>query len=148
MRRLDFLREKNDADSYGEVGGREEYLATMPSGQAVVIDADREHNSAPGPMDMLLAALGSCSSVDVVSILAKKRQKLLSLEVVISGERAKEPPSVWTKIEMVYKLKGEVDEKAARDAIELSQTKYCSVAAMLRKTAEINYRFEILPAKG
>ena len=129
------------------VGG-EEYLATMPSGQAVVIDADREHNSAPGPMDMLLAALGSCSSVDVVSILAKKRQKLLSLEVVISGERAKEPPSVWTKIEMVYKLKGEVDEKAARDAIELSQTKYCSVAAMLRKTAEINYRFEILPAKG
>ena len=129
------------------VGG-EEYLATMPSGQAVVIDADREHNSAPGPMDMLLGALGACSSVDVVSILAKKRQKLLSLEVVISGERAKEPPSVWTKIEMVYKLTGEVDEKAARDAIELSQTKYCSVAAMLRKTAEISYRFEIAPAKG
>ncbi|MGA7917981.1 MAG: OsmC family protein [Candidatus Acidiferrales bacterium] len=129
------------------VGG-EEYLATMPSGQAVVIDADREHNSAPGPMDMLLGALGACSSVDVVAILAKKRQKLVSLEVVISGERAKEPPSVWTKIEMVYKLTGEVDEKAARDAIELSQTKYCSVAAMLRKTAEISYRFEIAPAKG
>ena len=86
--------------------GGEEYLATMPSGQAVVIDADREHNSAPGPMDMLLGALGACSSVDVVSILAKKRQKLLSLEVVISGERAKEPPSVWTKIEMVYKVDG------------------------------------------
>jgi putative redox protein len=129
------------------VGG-EEYLATMPSGQAVVIDADREHNSAPGPMDMLLGALGACSSVDVVSILAKKRNKLVSLEVVISGERAKEPPSVWTKIDMVYKLTGELDEKAVRDAIELSQTKYCSVAAMLRKTAEINYRFEILPAKS
>jgi putative redox protein len=125
------------------VGG-EEYLATMPSGQAVVIDADREHNSAPGPMDMLLGALGACSSVDVVSILAKKRNKLVSLEVVISGERAKEPPSVWTKIEMVYKLRGELDEKAVRDAIELSQTKYCSVAAMLRKTAEISYRFEIV----
>jgi putative redox protein len=129
------------------VGG-EQYLATMPSGQAVVIDADREHNSAPGPMDMLLAALGACSSVDVVSILAKKRNKLVSLEIVISGERAKDPPSVWTKIDMVYKLTGELDEKAVRDAIELSQTKYCSVAAMLRKTAEINYRFEILPAKS
>ncbi|MGA7852492.1 MAG: OsmC family protein [Candidatus Acidiferrales bacterium] len=129
------------------VGG-EQYLATMPSGQAVVIDADREHNSAPGPMDILLGALGACSSVDVVSILAKKRNKLVSLEIVISGERAKDPPSVWTKIDMVYKLSGELDEKAVRDAIELSQTKYCSVAAMLRKTAEINYRFEILPAKS
>jgi putative redox protein len=129
------------------VGG-EEFLATMPSGQAVVIDADREHNSAPGPMDMLLGALGACSSVDVVAILAKKRNKLAKLEVVISGERATEPPSVWTKIEMVYKLTGELDEKAVRDAIELSQTKYCSVAAMLRKTAEISYRFEIVPAKS
>ncbi len=127
------------------VGG-EEYLATMPSGQAVVIDADREHNSAPGPMDILLGALGACSSVDVVSILAKKRNKLVSLEIVISGERAKDPPSVWTKIDMLYKLTGELDEKAVRDAIELSQTKYCSVAAMLRKTAEITYRFEIAPA--
>ena len=129
------------------VGG-EEYLATMPSGQAVVIDADREHNSAPGPMDILLGALGACSSVDVVSILAKKRNKLVSLEIVISGERAKDPPSVWTKIDMVYKLTGELDEKAVRDAIELSQTKYCSVAAMLRKTAEITYRFEILAASA
>ena|SRR5579863_2916041 len=129
------------------VGG-EQYLATMPSGQAVVIDADRERNSAPGPMDMLLGALGACSSVDVVSILAKKRNKLVSLEIMISGERAKDPPSVWTKIDMVYKLTGELDEKAVRDAIELSQTKYCSVAATLRKTAEINYRFEILPAKS
>jgi putative redox protein len=129
------------------VGG-EQYLATMPSGHALVIDADREHNSAPGPMDILLGALGACSSVDVVSILAKKRNKLVSLEIVISGERAKEPPSVWTKIDMVYKLAGELDEKAVRDAIELSQTKYCSVAAMLGKTAEITYRFEITAAKG
>ncbi len=125
------------------VGG-EEFVAQMPSGHAVPFDADRKHNAAPGPMEMLLGALGTCSSVDVVSILAKKRQKLVSLEVVISGERAPEPPAVWTKIDMVYRLSGAVEEKAARDAIELSQTKYCSVAAMLRKTAEITYRFEIL----
>ena len=124
------------------VGG-EEFVAQMPSGHAVKFDTDRKHNAAPGPMEMLLGALGTCSSVDVVSILAKKRQKLVSLEVVISGERAANPPAVWTKIDMVYRLSGDVKEKAARDAIELSQTKYCSVAAMLRKTAEINYRFEI-----
>jgi putative redox protein len=125
------------------VGG-EEFVAQMPSGHAVPFDADRKHNAAPGPMEMLLGALGTCSSVDVVSILAKKRQKLVSLEVLISGERAPEPPAVWTKIDMVYRLRGAVEQKAARDAIELSQTKYCSVAAMLRKTAQITYRFEIV----
>lgn len=123
--------------------GNEEFVAQMPSGHAVPFDTDRKHNAATGPMEMLLGALGACSSVDVVSILAKKRQRLNSLEVVISGERASEPPAVWTKIDMVYRLAGEIEDKAARDAIELSQTKYCSVAAMLRKTAEITYRFEI-----
>ena len=121
----------------------EEFIAEMPSGHSVPFDADRKHNAAPGPMEMLLGALGACSSVDVVSILAKKRQKLTSLEVIISGERASTPPTVWTKIDMVYRLAGEIEEKAARDAVELSQTKYCSVAAMLRKTAEITYRIEI-----
>ncbi len=122
----------------------EEFVAKMPSGHSVPFDADRKHNAAPGPMEMLLGALGACTSVDVVMILAKKRQRLTSLEVVVSGERASEPPTVWTKIDMVYRLSGSVEEKAARDAIELSQMKYCSVAAMLRKTAEITYRFEIL----
>lgn len=124
--------------------GREEFLATMPSGHTVPFDADRQHNSAAGPMEMLLGALGSCTAVDVIMILEKKRLKLATLEIEISGERAKDPPSVWTKIEMVYRLSGQLEEKAVRDAIELSQNKYCSVAAMLRKTAEITYRFEIL----
>lgn len=122
----------------------EEFVAKMPSGHSVPFDADRKHNAAPGPMEMLLGALGACTSVDVVMILAKKRQRLTSLEVVVSGERASDPPTVWTKIDLVYRLSGSVEEKAARDAIELSQMKYCSVAAMLRKTAEITYRFEIL----
>ena len=124
--------------------GGEEFLAQLPSGHAVIFDADRSHNAAPGPMEMLLGALGACSSVDVVEILKKKRQKLESLEIEISGERATEPPTVWTKIEMIYKLTGVLDDKAVRDAIELSQNKYCSVAATLRKTAEIIYRFQIL----
>jgi putative redox protein len=125
--------------------GEQKFAATSPSGHAMVIDADRTTNTAAGPMELLLLALGSCTAVDVVSILAKKRQKLSSLEVVCSGERATEPPTVWTKLEIVYRLRGMLDEAAVKHAIELSEEKYCSVAAMLRKTATITWRYEIVP---
>jgi putative redox protein len=124
----------------------EEFFATMPSGQTMTFDATSEHKKGPSPMEALLGALGACTSVDVVSILQKKRQKLVSLEVSVSGERAPDPPQVWTKIELVYRLSGKLNDKAVRDAIELSETKYCSVAAMLGKTAKITYRYEILPS--
>lgn len=129
------------------VGG-EKFLATMPSGQKIQFDAGSAHADGPGPMETLLGALGACTSVDVAMILVKKRQKVESLEVVISGERAGSPPEVWTKIEMLYRLGGNLDEKAVRDAIDLSQKKYCSVAAMLGKTAAITYRHEIHPPKS
>ena len=79
---------KNATPTIVKWTGGEEFLATTPSGHDVPFDADRKHNAAPGPMEMLLAALGACSMVDVVLILAKKRQKLTSLEVDVSGERA------------------------------------------------------------
>ena len=123
----------------------EQFLATMPSGHAIPIDADRTKNTAPGPMELLLAALGSCTATDLVIILAKKRQKLEALEVIVSGERAADPPQVWTKLDIIYRLRGTLDEKAVRDAIELSENKYCSVAAMLKKSAPITFRYEILP---
>ena len=123
---------------------KDQFLAPTPSGHAVPFDSDRQRNTAPGPMEMVLAALGSCTATDVAMILEKKRQKLTSLEVSISGERAPSPPTVWTKIEMVYRLEGDLDEKAVKDAIELSQTRYCSVAAMLSQVASITYRFEIV----
>ncbi len=124
----------------------QQFLAVMPSGHAVPFDADRERNSAPGPMEMLLGALGACTAADVVLILKKKRQRLESLEVVISGERAADPPTVWTRLEILYRLRGALDDKAVHNAIGLSETKYCSVAAMLRKTASVTFRYEILPA--
>lgn len=96
-------------------------------------------------MELMLAALGSCTGTDVVMILAKKRQKLDSLEIAIQGERAKESPTVWVKLELLYRLRGTIDDKAARDAIQLSLDKYCGAAATLRKTAEISFRYEILP---
>ena len=123
--------------------GAEQFIALAPSGHAIPLDCDRDSNTAPGPMELLLVALGTCTAVDVVSILKKKRQKLEALEIDVCGDRAKEPPTVWTKIEVFYKLRGTLEEKAVRDAITLSQEKYCSVSAMLKKAAPITFRFEI-----
>lgn len=125
--------------------GKEQFLAVTPSGHAVPLDSDREANTAAGPMELLLIALGACTATDVVIILGKKRQPLESLEIEVSGERADEPPKVWTRLEILYKLRGALDEKAVRDAIALSEDKYCSVSAMLKKTATVTTRFEILP---
>jgi len=128
--------------------GGEKFQATMPSGVAFRFDAGSAHTDGPGPMETLLGALGACTGVDIVLILEKKRQRLDSLEISVSGERAKEPPQVWTTIEIVYRLSGRLDEKAVRDAIDLSQQKYCSVAATLAKSARLTYRFEILPPQS
>ncbi len=92
--------------------GKERFVAQAPSGHMVALDSDRSTNGAPGPMELLLVALGACTATDVVSILAKKRQKLDSLEVEVSGERAAEPPTVWVKLEIVYKLRGESRRKS------------------------------------
>ena len=128
--------------------GEQKFVATSPSGHAMTMDSDRESNKAPGPMELVLMALGACTATDVVIVLKKKRQKLESLEVVCSGERAAEPPTVWTKLEIVYRLRGELDEGAVKHAIELSEEKYCSVSAMLKKTAKISWRYEILRDDG
>jgi putative redox protein len=120
------------------------FVASSPSGHAIVVDSDSETKSAPGPMELVLMALGACTATDVVIVLKKKRQKLESLEVVCSGERATEPPTVWTKLEIMYRLRGELDDAAVKHAIELSEEKYCSVAAMLKKTAKLTWRYEIL----
>ena len=126
--------------------GEQKFLAGSPSGHAVPMDSDRASNQAPGPMEMVLMALGACTATDMVIILEKKRQKLQALEVVCSGERASEPPTVWVKLDVLFRLRGTLDEKAVNHAIDLTKEKYCSVAAMLSKSAAISWRFEILPA--
>jgi len=127
--------------------GDEKFLGTGASGHLVPFDSDRDSNKAPGPMEMLLLALGACTATDMVTILVKKRQKVESLEVVCSGERAAEPPRVWTRLEVVFRLRGAVEEAAVKHAMDLTAEKYCSVAAMLRKTAVISWRYELHPAK-
>src|SRR6202795_4321726 len=101
--------------------GEQKFMAMSPSGHAMAMDSDRESNKAPGPMELLLMALGACTATDVVIVLQKKRQKLESLEVICSGERAGEPPTVWTKLEMLYRLRGQFDELAVKHAIQLSE---------------------------
>ena len=97
--------------------GEQKFLATSPSGHAVPFDSDRESNKAPGPMEMVLMALGACTATDIVIILLKKRQKLQSLAVICSGERAAAPPTVWIKLELLYRLRGQLDDVAVRHAI-------------------------------
>lgn len=122
---------------------QQKFAATSPSGHAITLDSDRKSNQGPGPMELLLMALGACTATDVVIVLEKKRQKLQSLEVICSGERAAEPPTVWTKLEILYRLRGQLDEAAVKHAIALSEEKYCSVAATLKKTATLSWRYEI-----
>jgi putative redox protein len=126
--------------------GDQRFVATGPSGHAITIDSDRKRNTAPGPMELLLIALGACTATDIVIILEKKRQKLEYLNVVCSGERAADPPQVWTKFELVYQLRGKLDHAAVKHAIALSEEKYCSVSAMLKKTATLTWRYELMPS--
>jgi putative redox protein len=94
---------------------------------------------------MLLVALASCSSVDVVEILEKKRKKLSLLEVIATGEQDPEPPWTYRKIHVKYRLGGEgLTPKAVEQAISLSQDKYCSVAATIRGVAQITTEYEIV----
>ena len=125
--------------------GEEKFVATGPSGHTITIDSNRSSNKAPGPMELVLMALGACTATDVVIVLKKKRQRLEALEVICSGVRAAEPPTVWTRLEILYRLRGHLNDAAVKHAIQLSEDKYCSVSAMLKKTASVSWRYEILP---
>jgi putative redox protein len=112
-----------------------------PSGHSITIDGDRK--VASSPTDLVLLGLCGCTAYDVVSILRKKRQPFTSIEVSAEAEKAPEPPSVFTTIRLLYRVRGNVSSKAVEDAVRLSEEKYCSVSAMLRKTARITYRIEL-----
>jgi len=125
--------------------GEQKFVAVSPSGHALAMDSDRSSNTGPGPMELLLMALGACTATDIVIIMEKKRQKLESLDVICSGERATDYPQVWNKLEVLFRLRGTLEESAVKRAIQLSEEKYCSVAATLKKSAELMWRYEILP---
>jgi len=106
----------------------------------IIVDGDSRAGNSP--MELVLIALCGCTGYDVASILRKKREPFTSLEVHAEGDRASSPPTVYTEIRLIYRVGGRVSHKAVEDAVRLSEEKYCSVGAMLKKTAKISYTIE------
>jgi putative redox protein len=116
----------------------ERYVGEASSRHAIVIDTAAE-KTASTPMELVLIALCGCTASDVVGILRKKREPFTRLEVRAEGERASGYPAVYTEIRLLYRVGGKVSHKAMEDAVHLSKEKYCSVSAMLAKTAKITF---------
>ena len=128
-----------------QFAGDDVFVGVSPSGHAQVVETNSERRSAPTPMELLLLALGSCTGVDVISILKKKRQRVTDYRIEVSGERRDDHPRSYTKMFVKHIVHGrDVSAQAVAQAIELSDTKYCSVAATLRGTAEIVTTYEII----
>jgi putative redox protein len=117
------------------------FIGQASSGHALVVDAGAE-KSASSPMELVLIALCGCTASDIVGILRKKREPFTSLEVRARGERTETFPKVFTSIHLTYRVSGNVTHKAMEDAVRLSKEKYCSVSAMLEKSAKIEFAIE------
>lgn len=128
--------------------GDEFFIVTPPSGHAQVIDTKGDRKAAPSPLEMLLVSVAACTAADVISILLKKRQEVTDYRVEISGERVEEHPRKFVGFHINHIVHGRsVSAKAVEDAVHLSDTKYCSVAATVRPTAEITTSFQIIEAE-
>jgi len=125
--------------AYSEWKQEEVYEGSTEDGNIVTFDADAAHKFGPSPMQAVLMALCSCTSVDVVSILKKKRQDLTGLRVTANAARAEDCPKIFTHIVLTYAVRGKLSRKAVEDAVSLSKNKYCSVSKMLEKAAIIEY---------
>jgi putative redox protein len=125
--------------------GEDLFTGYSSSGHAVTIDTDHIRQSAPSPMELLLLALGSCAGVDVASILRKKRQNVTDYRIEVRGYRRDKHPRSYERMEVRHIVTGRnISERALAQAIELSDQKYCSVAATLRPTAVIVSSYEII----
>jgi putative redox protein len=123
----------------------ERFIGQATSGHALVMDAAKD-KTANSPMELVLIALCGCTAADVNGILRKKREPFTILEVRALAERATGYPAVYTEIKLTYRVGGKVSPKAVEDAVRLSKEKYCSVSAMLEKTAKITTAIEYLEA--
>lgn len=124
------------------------FVAQGDSGHAVVMDAGESaggHDLGSRPMEVLLMGLLGCTSMDVISILKKKRQPVEGLKVFATGDRNPENPMYYTHIHLEYVAYGKVDEQALARAVELSETKYCGASASLKGVAKITTSIRIEP---
>ncbi len=122
--------------------------AVNEKGNAIVMDAgaaDGGHDSGMRPMQLLLAAMGGCSAIDLIAILRKQREPLNDLKITVTGEREQGVvPALYTEVHAHFKLFGDINQEKAERAVQLSVEKYCSVAKTLEKTAKVIYSFEII----
>ena len=122
--------------------------AVNDNGNSLTIDASPEiggTNKGMRPMQLLLAAMGGCSSIDVISILKKQKQELKDIKITVTGEREKDAvPSLYNEVHVHFKLYGNLDQDKVQKAVSLSVEKYCSVAKTLEPTAKVTYSFEII----
>jgi putative redox protein len=122
--------------------------AVNDSGNKILFDGAPEiggHGRGMRPMQTLLAAFGSCSSIDIISILRKQREELRDIKITVTGERQKDAvPSLYTEVHAHFRLYGNIDPEKARKAVSLAVDKYCSVAKTLEKTAKVTHSFEII----
>ena len=123
-----------------------QFVGTDSSKHSVVMSSqDEENGIGMSPSQLMLVGLGGCTGYDVVGILKKKRQGLTGLEITVTSEQDEDPPWTYRKIHIHYEVRGKgLKEKAVHDAIEISEQKYCSVAATLRGIAEITYDYTIV----
>lgn len=117
------------------------FVGSATSRHSIVMDAGSE-KTANSPMELVLLALCGCTASDVVGILRKKREPFTGLEVRAEAERFDGYPAVYTDIKLTYRVRGGVSKKSMEDAVRLSKEKYCSVSAMLEKSAKITYSIE------
>jgi putative redox protein len=125
--------------AYSEWRHNNVYEGIAENGNTIFFDTDTAHSHGPTPMEAVLMALCSCTSVDVVSILKKKREPLTGLRVTATATQAPSPPRVFTHIKLIYIVRGQLNRKAVEDAVSLSKNKYCSVSLMLEKAMPIDY---------
>lgn len=128
-------------------GGRQ-FVHKSATGHALVTDTPVESgggDTAPTPMELVVIGLAGCTGVDVASILEGMRQPLRALEITATYERAEEHPRVFTRIELRYRLHGDLDPSRVDRAVALSKDRYCSVSAMLGGIVHITHSVEILP---
>jgi putative redox protein len=128
-------------------GGRQ-FIHRSATGHALVTDTPVESGgggTAPTPMELIIMGLAGCTGVDVAGILEGMRQPLRRLEITAEYERADDHPRVFTRVELRYRLQGDLDPAKVERAVALSQDKYCSVSAMLAGRVELVHTVEILP---
>ena len=130
-------------EAYALWTDHERFIGQASSGHALAVDAGAE-KTACSPVELVLIGLCACTASDVVGILRKKREPFTSLEVRAVAERAETFPKVYTEIRLIYRVGGNITQKAMEDAVRLSKEKYCSVSAMLENTARIDFEIEYL----